>query len=115
MAFILVSQNWIGCESQPRAASHGRVVGGADVDFFKVLVVECAADLLDDRHAAARLEVGWHGVAEGECQPDLAAEGARLLHEAGKFDLHLLLIERETDDFAPLVHDRLLLVRVVEG
>ena len=34
-----------------------RVVGGCDVDLLEVLVVEGAADLLDDRGAAAGLHV----------------------------------------------------------
>ncbi len=90
-------------------------MGGGDVDFFEVLVVEGAADLFDDRGAAAGLKVGRHGVGEREGGSDLARKRAGFLHEAGEFDFHLLLIECEADDFAALVQDHFLLVRVVEG
>ena len=60
MAFISGSQvGKVGSHSAT-AAGHGRIVGGGDVDFLEILVVEGAADLLDDRGAAAGLEVGRH-------------------------------------------------------
>ena len=90
-------------------------MGGGDVDFFEVLVVEGAADLFDDRGAAAGLKVGRHRVGECEGGSDLAGEWAGFLHEAGEFDFHLLLIECEADDFAALVQDHFLLVRIIEG
>ncbi len=78
---VAVEERWddgsscvdLGMGVEVRPLRDGRVVGGGDVDLLEVLVVEGAADLPDDRGAAAGgLEVGGHRVGQREGRADLA-------------------------------------------
>ncbi len=49
-------------ESSTTNSGEEWIVGRGEVDFLEVLVVETAADLHEDRHAARLLQVGWDGI-----------------------------------------------------